>query len=243
MSELHSRFICYLQAKQVTHVFEGPIFTCKSCNSHGCQDHSNDRGICLHCEEIQDNTHVIRRKLENPIPDLICKLSSDQESHTFEGSIHMCQKCSSKGCSDHMHDSEMCQCCHDFIEEDAEFRDRCCSLSYESHVYVGPRVLCHECLNEGCPEHMHASKMCCYCYEHSIPVQCQIRERTCEGKDHSYTGRAYECEDCNKLKCKQCLLPESLDPPGAWEARLQDNVFLCWECYRNDQRRQELLAY
>ena len=70
-----------------------------------------------------------------------------------------------------------------------------------------------------------------------------IKDRTCNfnqlytdksKQDHKYTGKAYKCEDCHLVGCKDCILQDS------WEERCRDGVFLCYPCYRRYQIRMDI---
>jgi hypothetical protein len=46
---------------------------------------------------------------------------------------------------------------------------------------------------------------------------------------HSFTGKGYKCESCNKLSCFDHTRQD------AWDERLADGVFLCDRCYRANE--------
>jgi hypothetical protein len=66
----------------------------------------------------------------------------------------------------------------------------------------------------------------------------EIKERQCkfyrsfdyrEYENHTFIGRAYQCEACGQDGCKHCLYRD------CWEERCKDNVFLCRSCRRVSQ--------
>ena len=43
---------------------------------------------------------------------------------------------------------------------------------------------------------------------------------------HEYIGPAYRCKDCGRWGCGACMMDD------AWQKRMVDQVFLCYQCYR-----------
>ncbi|BCS83108.1 hypothetical protein QLL95_gp1015 [Cotonvirus japonicus] len=66
----------------------------------------------------------------------------------------------------------------------------------------------------------------------------EITSRICKlgrAKDfHQYIGPAYLCESCKRYGCETCLSSDG------WEARVRDQVFLCFFCLMMEQRRLDI---
>ena len=153
------------------------------------------------------------------------KMSSDKMSSDKMSSDKMS---SDKMSSDKMSSDQMCTF--------DVFEGQICEYNKEYNKYHEFSGIVYKCVKcecdccEGCIKQTD-HKYCQTCYDHVS--QFEVKERICKFKDtytrkstnHTYIGRSYQCEDCNRNGCYDCVIHD------AWEERLKDNIFLCRWCY------------
>lgn len=102
------------------------------------------------------------------------------------------------------------------------------------------QYVCLKCLNTTEDEIIKGEEiMCQSCFEEKIV----IKKGKCEecGDNMKVNSEVetelYKCEDCNDFKCRDCLWDDG------WEERLEDGIFMCYECYKINSRISEMYAY
>lgn len=91
--------------------------------------------------------------------------------------------------------------------------------------------VCLKCLWTKENEIINGEKIICqFCFDEKIVVKYGV----CEDCDNQ--TEIFKCEDCLNFKCRSCLYDDE------WDERLQDGIFLCYECYKIGHRISNLLA-
>ena len=68
----------------------------------------------------------------------------------------------------------------------------------------------------------------CDCWKYRVVTTCE-GNRFWEQEPHEHDGELWRCENCHQYYCSVHIMDD------AWEERVKDNVFCCWQCYRWDQ--------
>jgi len=78
-----------------------------------------------------------------------------------------------------------------------------------------------------CNSEQKCAKFMTHCLENK-KRQCKLHHLsyTRDKYNHEYVGPAYKCEECHCTGDRECLYDDN------FELRLEDGIFICYDCYR-----------